>query len=61
MVKQLYQRLKQHFGSEITNHLVALFKLGTAKQPERETIFWQIDMEWRVRTDKILVYDVKSL
>lgn len=45
------------FGIEITNELINKYSIGTSKHWDGSTVFWQIDMNDKVRTGKIMLYD----
>ena len=48
--------LIQLFGNEITNQLISKYFIGTSKHWPGATIFWQIDIEEKIRTGKIMLY-----
>ena len=45
------------FGTQITSGLIEKFSIGTSNHWPGATIFWQIDMEGKVRTGKIMRYN----
>ena len=45
------------FGIEITNRLVSEYFIGTSKYWDGTSIFWQIDLNGKVRTGKIMLYN----
>ena len=46
------------FENDIVDHLINIYKIGTASYYNGgTTIFWQIDMQGRVRTGKLIKYD----
>lgn len=49
--------LTEHFGKIIANQLIAKYKIGTAKYWNGATVFWQIDVEDKVRSGKIMLYN----
>jgi len=53
--------LKNKFGSEITNDLIAKYHIGTSKRFKNGVVFWQIDADGGVRTGKIMQYDALTL
>ncbi len=59
-INPLYQYLSDVFGKEETERLLALYKVGTSKKWNGSTIFWQIDIDGKVRTGKIMKYDAKT-
>lgn len=50
------QFLIYHFGVDIASDLVSRYFIGTSKHWEGSTVFWQIDMQGKVRTGKIMLY-----
>ena len=44
------------FGTEITNELISKYFIGTSKYWNGATVFWQVDINGRVRTGKIMLY-----
>lgn len=48
------------FGEQITNHLVEKYKIGTSKKWPGATVFWQLDINNKIRTGKIMLYDQKT-
>ena len=59
-INPLHQYLSDVFGKEETERLFALYKVGTSKKWNGSTIFWQIDIDGKVRTGKIMKYDAKT-
>ncbi len=53
--------LEKLFGTVIAIELIKQFNIGTAKQPQNGTIFWQVDNNGKVRTGKIMLYDTDTL
>ncbi len=45
------------FGKEITEKLTAKYFIGTSSHWLNSTVFWQIDLQGRIRTGKIILYD----
>ena len=45
------------FSSEITNELISKYYIGTSKYWNGSTVFWQIDIQGKIRTGKIMLYD----
>lgn len=53
--------LEKLFGTAIAIELIKQFNIGTAKQPQNGTLFWQVDNSGKVRTGKIMLYDPNTL
>ena len=49
--------LIKQFSVEITSELISKYFISTSKQWNGSTVFWQIDIEGKVRTGKIMLYD----
>lgn len=49
--------LFSHFREEIVHSLVAKYFIGTSSYWVGSTIFWQIDIDGKIRTGKIMLYD----
>ena len=49
--------LQRLFGPERAQALIARYYIGTAKHWPGATLFWQIDLQGRVRSGKIMLYD----
>lgn len=45
------------FGSEETNKLISKYFIGTSKHWNGSTVFWQIDINGKIRTGKIMLYN----
>ena len=45
------------FGAEVASGLVSRYFIGTSKQWNGATVFWQIDTQYKVRTGKIMLYN----
>lgn len=45
------------FGIEVTNNLLKKYFIGTSKHWDGATIFWQIDINKKIRTGKIMLYN----
>ncbi len=54
------QYLKKLLGPEKTQGLIAKFHIGTSKRWQGATIFWQMDLQGKLRTGKIMLYDPES-
>ncbi len=54
------QFLKERFGSAIASELIGLYFVGTASHWPGANIFWQIDIEGRVRSGKIMLYNPET-
>ncbi len=48
------------FGSANTEKLIAKYYIGSAKKWEGGTVFWQIDIEGKIRTGKIMLYNSET-
>ena len=48
--------LNNHFGADIADRQVGMYRIGTSKQIEGATVFWPIDATGKVRGGKIMVY-----
>jgi hypothetical protein len=48
--------LNNHFGADIANRLVSMYRIGTSMQLKGATIFWPIDTAGKVRGGKIVLY-----
>ena len=55
-----YQFLMTHFGEHAAKEAAKRFHIGTSKYWKGATIFWQIDMQNRIRTGKIMLYDSET-
>lgn len=53
---QLYTFLCTKIGEEKVRHAFDIYKIGTARLWNGSTIFWQIDIDGRIRTGKIIKY-----
>ncbi len=49
--------LRYQFGESISNLLIERYNIGTSKNWNGATIFWQVDVHGRVRTGKIMQYN----
>ena len=56
-VNNLIKFLTNLFGKEITNRLIEIYYIGTSKYWQGATVFWQRDMEGKIRAGKIMLYD----
>ena len=52
--------LKRLLGPDKTQTLINKFHIGTSKRWKGATIFWQMDLQGRLRTGKIMLYDPES-
>lgn len=48
------------FGEHTAMRLAGLYKIGTSKHWPGATIFWQIDINDKLRTGKIMLYNIKD-
>ena len=49
--------LTQLFGQQIAGQLVKRYFIGSSKHWPGATVFWQIDMQGKIRTGKIMLYN----
>jgi hypothetical protein len=54
------QYLINLFGVEVASQLVSRYFIGTSKHWNGATVFWQIDTQGKVRTGKIMLYNLTS-
>lgn len=52
--------LINRFGAETTTKAIERYFIGTSKHWNGSTIFWQIDINGKIRTGKIMLYNPKS-
>jgi hypothetical protein len=45
------------FDLDTVNDLIETYYIGSSKQWKGATMFWQMDINWQVRTGKIMLYD----
>lgn len=45
------------FGSVVASELISRYFIGTSKHWPGSTVFWQIDLQGKIRTGKIMLYD----
>jgi len=45
------------FGTEITTDLIGKYFIGTSNYWQKSTVFWQIDLNGKVRAGKIMLYN----
>lgn len=55
-----YLFLISRFGEEAANGLVRRFHIGTASHKRGSCVFWQVDVEGRIRDAKVMLYDAVS-
>jgi len=48
------------FGTDIVSELVSRYFIGSSKRWKGATVFWQIDINGRIRTGKIMLYDADT-
>lgn len=53
----LVEFLKLLFGDQVTCWLIKRYYIGTSKHWHGATVFWQVDINDRVRTGKIMLYN----
>ena len=59
-VNNFYLFLKSRFGENAANALVSKFHIGTASYKRGSCVFWQVDVEGRIRTAKVMLYDADT-
>lgn len=59
-INPLYLYLTKVAGTEKTDRLFNLYKVGTSKTWNGATVFWQIDVHGNVRAGKIMGYDSET-
>ncbi len=52
--------LVDRFGIDVTNKLIEKYFVGTSKHWSGATVFWQIDINGRIRAGKIMLYDSQT-
>ena len=52
--------LNSRFGKETTEELINLYLIGTSNCWKGSTVFWQIDIEGKIRGGKITLYNPKN-
>lgn len=56
----LYKYLKTLFGEKTTLELMKMYNVGTAKYWNGSTVFWQVDIDGKTRTGKVMLYDFQT-
>lgn len=59
-INPLYGYLSSVFGEDETKKLFEEYQVGTSSKWGGATVYWQIDLKGRIRTGKIMLYDVKT-
>jgi len=59
-INPLFAFIQCSFGHDEATRLFALFNVGTSKMWGGAAVFWQVDVEGRVRTGKIMCYNPKT-
>lgn len=54
---KLFQFLSSQFGKDESLQLMQLYRVGTANHWQGSTVFWQTDIQGKVRTGKIMLYN----
>ncbi len=54
---QFINFLSRHYGIETVQSLIAKYYIGTSSHWKGSTVFWQIDIDGKVRTGKIMQYN----
>lgn len=57
---KLFQYLAAQFGEEDALALMTKYRVGSAKHWDGATVFWQTDINGRVRTGKVMLYDPET-
>jgi len=52
--------LDNRFGNGVSNTLIEKYFVGTSKHWSGATVFWQIDINGRIRAGKIMLYDSQT-
>lgn len=52
--------LRGLLGDEITNGLIHTYNIGTSRHWPGSVVFWQMDIMERIRTGKIMLYDIDT-
>lgn len=55
-----YLHLLNHFSKGKVQNVFDLYKIGTAKNWNGATVFWQIDNQNNIRAGKIILFDLQS-
>lgn len=56
----LYKYLCRVFGQKATVELMTRYNVGTSQKWGGSTIFWQVDIDGKIRTGKVMCYDSKT-
>ena len=54
------QFLKKHFTNEKIKESILKYSLGTSSHWNGATVFWQIDHQQKVRTGKVMLFDINN-
>jgi hypothetical protein len=54
---RLVQFLYRVFGVEVTDRAIERYHVGTCKQWDGATVFWEVDLQGKVRAGKVMQYD----
>lgn len=54
------QFLNSKFDNEQVKQALVKYHIGTSKHWRGATVFWQIDLEGKIRTGKVMLYDPKT-
>lgn len=57
---KLFQYFASQFGEEDALILFRKYKVGSAKHWDGATVFWQTDIDGRIRTGKVMLYDPET-
>ena len=56
----LFLYLSGIWGEDKTSQIMAQYNVGTSKKWGGSAVFWQVDVNGRIRTGKIMLYDPKT-
>lgn len=59
-INPLFRYLCSVLGKPQTERLFEIYKVGTSKKWNGATVYWQTDINGRVRTGKVMSYDAKT-
>lgn len=59
-INPLYKYLSSVFGEDKTKRLFEEYQVGTSSKWGGSTVYWQIDLRGRIRTGKVMLYDVQT-
>lgn len=59
-INPLYQFMVGVMGDKETKRLFEMYHVGTSSKWGGSTVYWQVDSVGRIRTGKVMLYDVKT-